>query len=205
MQDSEIQDPRIFKDVDDPEYNKIVDIIVRQLQTVKKSILNAGKILENKGWNKENICGQISRDARQRGATKGQIAYIRECCPRQWKDERYDNIGEANLALENLISSLEFLTVEQFTELKDSPRDKTHVLAKCRLTEEQVNLFGDTEREEWFNARRKRLSELNTEYERLKELFDVKDEAEINKEQTVVPFTELRQLLGTERRIEADA
>jgi hypothetical protein len=200
------EDPRVFKDINDSNYNKLLDDVVKFYLSIKERVINAGKILELKeGFDKQNICGQIIRDMRERHATEGQLEYIRTVCREHntnWLDHRYDNIRDSNANPEGH-TSIEVLTQKisdkEFDELLASHDDTVmFTLAEYDLSFEQINKFSIAEKQQYRDIRAKLFSEYKAHIDHGKNNFEEKmrmlgllSDEDKNKKSTLQPPKEL--------------
>ena len=194
-------DPRIFKLYNNPTFSKIMDDIPRFWNSIKDRIIQGGKILENEGWDKQNICGQLIFEQRERHATEGQIAYIRKVCRdhnTNWLDHRYDNIRDSNASI-----GLDILTRKisdaQFDEILASHDDTLmFTIAEYDLSFEQVNKFSSAEKQQYRDIRAKLFSEYKahidhgkTNFEEKMRMLGLLSDEDRNKKSTLQPPKEL--------------
>ena len=200
------EDPRVFKDINDSNYNKLLDDVVKFFTSIKERVINAGKILELKeGFDKQNICGQIIRDMRERHAPEGQLQYIRRICEEyntNWLDHRYDNIRYSN-AQSTVPKGIEILTRKisdkDFKELLDSHDDTLmFTVAEYDLSFEQISKFSLAEKQQYRDIRAKLFSEYKAHIDHGKNNFEDKmrmlgllSDEDRNKKSTLQPPKEL--------------
>ena len=195
------KDPRIFKLYNNSTFSKIMDDIPRFWNSIKDRIIQGGKILENEGWDKQNICGQLIFEQRERHATEGQIAYIRKVCRdhnTNWLDHRYDNVRDSNASI-----GLDILTRKisdtEFDEILASHDDTLmFTIAEYDLSFEQVNKFSNAEKQQYRDIRAKLFSEYKahidhgkTNFEEKMRMLGLLSDDERDKKSTLQPPKEL--------------
>jgi len=198
-----LEDPRIFKHVEDQVFNKLMDQSMGHLHGVSKYIIESGKRLEQLGWDKHNICGQLRWCAREeRNATRGQCDYITRVCHEHNPDwvRNYDmsnrvrdsNTSQDVFRLDNKIPD------ELLEELLKLRSDAMHEIAHYDLTFEQVSKMSMTERQDYRDTRAKLISQEKTLIDHSKKNFEEKmallglwSKEEKDKKSTLVPPKEL--------------
>jgi len=199
------EDPRVFKDINDSNYNKLLDDVVKFFTSIKERVINAGKILELKeGFDKQNICGQIKRDMKERHAKDSQVHYVNEICSEydtNWLDHRYDKIRDSND--QEADHGLQILTRKisdkEFKELLDSHDDTLmYTLAEFDLTFEQISKFSLAEKQQYRDIRARLFSEYKAHIDHGKNNFEDKmrmlgllSDEDRNKKSTLQPPKEL--------------
>ena len=172
-----LEDPRVFKDVEDQQFNQLFDTAFRHHQGANKFYVEAGKRLEQLQFNKENICGQLKFEGRKRGATEGQLEYIRQICqPFGWT-RHYDNTNKpSELGLENLtLPDLDNkISDEELNELLKLRSDAMTQIALHDLTFDQVKLLSVTEKQQYRDIRAKLFSQEKAHIDHGKNNFESK-------------------------------
>ena len=185
-----------FKEINDKEYNTILDDATKSYGQIRKSIKKAAdRLYETDPYYKEHpdkISAQIRRDCDLRGWELSQLDYIRRCLPDEFKDQsKVRSFSGTSSTLENLNLGI---STEELTKKLESSTDYMPLIAKKRLTLHQLGLLSDSEKQQYVELRTKEKSEQKTnlhnadEYD--KEVFQlagIKNKEEKDRKSTQIP------------------